>query len=52
MAFRYKPNRLKYRTNISTLDETHHTYMSNFENNKKSLPLKKKKIRIIINAIR
>jgi len=47
MAFRYKPNRLKYKTTISTLDETHQKIKVNFENNKKLLPLKIKKIEIL-----
>jgi hypothetical protein len=47
MAFRYKPNRLKYKTTISTLDETHQKIKVNFENNKKLLPLKIKKIELL-----
>lgn len=47
MAFRYKPDRLKYRTTISTLDETHHKYMTNFENNKRMLPSKLKKASLL-----
>lgn len=44
MTFRYKPDRLKYRTAISTLDETHHKYMTIFDTNKKSLPGKQRKL--------
>jgi len=51
MAFRYKPNRLKYKTTISTLDETHQKIKVNFENNKKLLPLKIKKIEILTGEI-
>lgn len=43
--FKYKPDKIKYRDNITTLDETHRKIISDFERNRKSLDDKKKKLR-------
>jgi hypothetical protein len=38
--FKNKPNKLKYLTNVKTLDELHREYMNNYINNKDLLPEK------------
>ena len=43
-SFKNKPNKLKYLSNIKTLDEIHREHMNIFTNNKKSLPQIKKNL--------
>jgi hypothetical protein len=40
-SFKHKPERLKFLTNINTLDEVHRKHVENFEVKKKNLPKRK-----------
>lgn len=40
-SFKHKPEKLKYLTNINTLDEVHREHVESFETKKKNLPKKK-----------
>jgi hypothetical protein len=42
--FKHKPTKVKYLTNVVTLDEMHRKYANDFFNDRKTLPLKKKKL--------
>ena len=43
-SFKYKPDKLKYVSSISTLDEIHKKQMAEFDNKKFQIPLKKQKL--------
>lgn len=43
-AFKRKPDKIKYLTKITTLDEKHQSYINNFDKQKKSLPEKKQQL--------
>jgi hypothetical protein len=49
MAFsiKQKPEKIKYLTNISTLDEIHRKYVADFESKKLSLPTKKERVKVL-----
>lgn len=42
--FKYKPDKIKYRDNITTLDETHRKIIGDFERNRRLLSTTKKKL--------
>lgn len=50
-SFKHKPNKLKYITDIVTLDEIHKSYMTEFQENKKSLPQKRRKLRDLMRQL-
>lgn len=43
-SFKYKPDKLKYVSSISTLDEIHKKQMAEFDNKKFQIPMKKQKL--------
>ena len=51
-TFRHKPVKIKYLNNIDTLDETHCKYISDFEKNRKDLPLKEQKLESFIKQLK
>lgn len=50
-SFKQKPNKLKYITDTITLDEIHKNYVNEFQENKKSLPQKRKKLRNLMREL-
>lgn len=44
MAFKFKPDKIKYLSDISTLDSMHHEIMTNISKNKEDLPKKEKRL--------
>lgn len=44
-SFKHKPSKLKYLSEVTTLDEIHKGYVSEFQENKKTLPQKRKKLK-------
>lgn len=51
MAFRNKPSKLKYLTNVTTLDELHKNHLAKFKKNTHSLPEKKQRIAELYNQL-
>ena len=43
-SFKQRPNKLKYRSDIITVPEKHSDELCNFNNNKQSIPYKRRKI--------
>lgn len=43
-SFKHKPSKLKYRSDVTTLHELHRNYLSDFDNNKQTIPQKRRKI--------
>lgn len=50
--FRMRPNKLKYLSNVRTLDEIHRSHMLEFEEKKKSIPSKKEHLTELISTLR
>lgn len=50
-SWKTRPSKLKYRTEVTTLDELHKNFMSDFGSNKMSIPQKRKKIQSLTKKI-
>ena len=44
-SFKYKSNRVKYRSDVKTLDEIHNEQMNTFKDDRNSLPKLKRKLK-------
>lgn len=49
--FKHKPNKLKYLSNVRTLDEIHKSHIKMFQEQQKQLPKKKKQLKKIRNKL-
>lgn len=50
-SFKHKANKLKYLSNIQTLDELHHNYLAKIDEKKNNIPQKKYKLEELIKQI-
>ena len=45
-SFKYKPNRIKYRTEVKTLDELHNKFIGKFDQEKENIKIKMIRLKI------